>query len=131
MTLWAVAAVIWHMAGGLVGEQVNVDVFLQQEFQQVNNVAVVSDRTRLFRSAAASCAQFSASSRLSVYLSTQPCCITGHDTGDINLSDNRSSTGNISSLALCAAHAAQTGGNEQLACEVAFLRNAQNLDGLR
>ena len=38
-TLWAVTAVVWYMAGSLVGEQVNVDVFLQQEFQQVNNIA--------------------------------------------------------------------------------------------
>ena len=104
-TLWAVTAVVWYMAGSLVGEQVNVDVFLQQVFQQVNNVAVVSDRTRLF---CFLCFQ-SPTERLfqTVGVFIYPAlCITGHDTGNVNLSDDRSSASNISSFTLCTGHAA-------------------------
>ena len=45
--LGAVAAVVGHMAGGLIAEQVHVDVVLQDVLQQVHHVAVIGHGTGL------------------------------------------------------------------------------------
>ena len=47
-TLWAVAAVVWNVAGCLVGEKLNVDIVVNRIFQKVNDVAVECDGHSFF-----------------------------------------------------------------------------------
>ena len=122
--LGAVAAVVRNVAGSLVRQQINVDVVVVQILQQVHDVAVIGDGAGLLG--------------IHVLLGDLPGLVqavgavadpalgvTGLDTGVIDLGDDGGSTGDLSGLALSARHAAQTGGHEQTASQVAILRNAQ------
>ena len=51
--------------------------------------------------------------------------VTGLDTGIVDLGDDGGSAGDLSSLALSAAHAAKTGGDEQTAGEVLIVGDAE------
>ncbi len=124
-SLRAVAAVVRDVAGGLVGEQVDVDVFLDQVLQQVDDVAVVSDRARL----AGLLRRLRPLQRLieAVGVLVDPALgVAGHDAGDVDLGDDRGRARDVGRLALCAGHAAKAGGDIELAGEVALLRDAQH-----
>ena len=122
--LGAVAAVIGHVAGGLVGQQVHVDVVLQHILQQVHHVAVVGDGAGLLGGL------MLLGDLHGLFQAVGPVAhpalsVAGLDPGVVHLGDDGGGAGDLSSLALGAGHAAQTGGDEQAAGQVAVVGDAQ------
>ena len=110
--LGAVSAVIGHMAGGLVAEQVHVHIVFVQVFQQVHHVAVIGDGAggpvrqvppghgqRLLQAVGAP--------------ADPSLGIPGLDAGVVHLCDDGHGPGDLRRLALGAAHAAQARRHEQ------------------
>ena len=122
--LGAVAAVISHVAGGLVAHQIHMDALVVQELQQIHHVAVIGNRAgglvvQVLLGDGQSLVQ-------AVGAVGDPALgVAGGNTGIVHLGDDGGGAGNLSSLALSAAHAAQTGGDEQAAGQVAVLGDAQ------
>ena len=122
--LRAVAAVIGHVAGSLVGHQVHVDIFLVQVFEEVDDVAVIGDRAglafllmrksnvlRLFKARGTVADPALRKARV--------------DAGVVHFGDDGRRSCDHSRLALRAGHAAEAGGNEETSPEVSVVRDAQ------
>ena len=122
--LGAVAAVVSHVAGGLIAHQIHMDALLIQVLQQIHHVAVVGNRAgglavQVLLGDGQSFIQ-------AVGAVGDPALgVAGGDAGIVHLGDDGGGAGDLSGLALGAAHAAQTGGDEQAAGQVAVLGNAQ------
>ena len=122
--LWTIAAVVGNMTGGLVRQQIYMYIMLQEIFQKIDHIPVVGngvgDAGRLF-----------VSGYFNGFLTGfgngryPALVIAGHDTGNIYFGYDGYSAGNLCGLALGAAHAAQTGGNEQASCQVLVLWDAK------
>ena len=112
------------MAGGLVAHQIHVDVVVIEVLQQIHDVAVIGhgaggtsglmlpgDGHGLLQTVGA--------------VADPALGIAGVDTGVIYLGDDGGGAGDLSSLALGAAHAAETGRDEQTSRQVAVIGDAQ------
>ena len=53
--------------------------------------------------------------------------VSGLDAGVVDFRDNADTARNLDCLRLCAAHAAETAGHEEVACEIAVCRDAEIL----
>jgi hypothetical protein len=115
--LGAVAAVVGHVAGGLVGEQIDGNaVLVDRVFQQIDDVAVVGDGkgpAGLSRPAAHG-KGFIRSADDTIH----PALGGGSRCGFIHLGDDGNRPGNLGRLGLRAAHAPQARGDEQAAGQV-------------
>ncbi len=122
--LGAVAAVIGHVAGGLVAHEVHVDVVVVQILQQIHDVAVIGngaglarrlmlagDADRLFQAVGA--------------VADPALGIAGVDAGVVHLGNDGGGAGDLGGLALGAGHAAQAGGDEQAPSQISVVGNAQ------
>ncbi|KAF5078551.1 hypothetical protein DSECCO2_139590 [anaerobic digester metagenome] len=123
-SLRAVTAVIGHVARGLVAHQIHMDVLFIQILQQIHHVAVIGDGAGfLGRHLLLGDGQRQLQA---VGLFADPALrIAGHDPGLIHFGDDGHSAGDLGGLALCAGHAAQTGGDEQASRQIPILGNAQ------
>ena len=122
--LRAVAAVIRHVAGGLVAHQVDMDVVVVQVLEQVDNVAAIGDSAGLAFLLVVESDLGGLFERVGA-VADPALGVTGLDTGIVDLGDDGGSAGDLSSLALSAAHAAKTGGDEQTAGEVLIVGDAE------
>ena len=122
--LGAVAAVVGHMAGGLVAHQIHMDLLPLQIFQQIHDIAVVGDGAGgLFRQMRLRQRQ---RLRQGSGSGADPALReAGVDAAVVHLGDQRHRAGDLRGLALRAAHAAQTGGNEQAPRKIALPGDAQ------
>ncbi|MPM57010.1 hypothetical protein SDC9_103827 [bioreactor metagenome] len=122
--LRAVASVIGDVAGGLVAQKVNVDIFLIEVLQQIHHVAVIGDGAgSFFGHVLLRHGEGLVQAR---GLLTDPALgVAGHDAGHIDLGDDGDGAGNFCGLTLGAAHAAKTGGDEQAAGQILIVGNAQ------
>ena len=119
-----IATVVGHMAGGLVGDQVDLDPLLVDVLEEVDHVATVGDRER-----------FHAIGRLQhpphglaeiLRGSGDPALgMTGFDARRIHLGDDARPTGDLESSRLGSRHTAEPRGNEFTASEVSVLRDTQ------
>ena len=125
--LRAVAAVVRHVAGGLVAHQVDMDVVVIQVLQQVHHVAVIGDGVGLALAASCLLSRFSGPHpELSDFGdSPSPGCNGSSIRDIVHLGNDGNGAGDLRSLALGAAHAAQTGGDEQAAGQVPVVGDAQ------
>ena len=122
--LGAVSAVIGHMAGGLVAEQVHMHVVVIQVFQQIHHVSVIGNGAgglirqvppgqgqRLLQTVGA--------------LTDPPLGIPGLDAGIVHLRDDGHRSGDLRRLTLGPAHAAQARRHKQPPGQVPVGGNAQ------
>ena len=122
--LGAVAAVIGHVAGGLVGEQIHMDVVVIDILQQIYDVAVVGHSAGLLAGLVL-LGDFHSLGQVAGAVAHPALGVAGLDAGVVHLGDNGGSPGDLSGLALGARHAAKTGGDEQAAGQIAVLGDAQ------
>ena len=120
----AISAVIYVVAGCLVGKQIDVEVSLYGSFQQVYDVSVICDGNGFLGS------EFLVSE--SEYLikvifdNVYPALVmSGLDSGKVNFSKDTNCICNVCSLGLSAGHSAESGGYEGVSCKVSVLRNAE------
>ncbi|KAF5038827.1 hypothetical protein DSECCO2_550220 [anaerobic digester metagenome] len=125
-TLRAVAAVIRYMAGGLIGQQINVDVAIDGIFQQVDNVAIIGDGEHLFLRL---CLLDPSKCLIKAVgnLADPALTVTGFDAGRIDLGHNADAARNFNGFGLCATHAAKTGRHKQVSAQIAIRRDTQHL----
>ena len=123
--LWAVAAVVRHMAGGLVAHQIDVHLLFVQIFQQIDDIAMVGDRAGL--------AVFLARQRdldrlgqICRSVADPALCEARIDAGLVNLGDDGRRAGDLRRLALCARHAAKACRDEQPSGQILIVGNAEN-----
>ena len=110
--LRAVAAVIGGMAGGLVGQQRDVDVVVNGVLQQIDDVAVVGDRDR----GALVDVLLGQGEHLVEILGdvTHPALVeTGLDARHVDLGDDSDGVGDLGSLGLGPGHSAQSRRHEE------------------
>ena len=101
-----------------------MDILLIQVLQQVHHVAVIGDGVG-FLGSQLLLSHFQDLIQV-VGLRTHPALVvTGHDPGQVHLSNDGNGTCDLRSLALGAAHTAQTGGHEQAAGQVPVLGDTQ------
>ena len=107
----AVATDIDCVAAGLVGEEVDVDILHYRILQQIDDVAVVGDRSGLLALHALSGHLEGLLLGLRYHL--YPALLQAlSDTGGIHLGDDGDSTGDICRLGLSSTHTPETGGDE-------------------
>ena len=122
----AVAAVIYVVAAGLVGQQIDLKVLFHCGFQQIHDVSVVCDgdgflRCHFFAGQLEDCIDV-------IHDHIHPSLIVaGLDSGQIHFREDTHGVCNVGCLRLCAAHAAQAGGNEGVSFQVSLFRHAQIL----
>ncbi len=103
----AVAAVVNIMARSLVGKQINVEILFYCCFEQVYDIAVISDGDglpgrELFASQLEDCIDI-------IHDHIHPALVvSGLDSGKIYFRENTDRVGDIGCLWLCAAHAAKS-----------------------
>ena len=120
----AVTAVIDIVAGGLVGKQVDMEIFCHRCFEQINDIAVVSDGDRLlcrelFLCQLENCIDI-------VHDHIDPALlVSGLYPRKVDFRENTDSIGDVGCLWLCAAHTAETRRYESMTCQIAVLRHAQ------
>ena len=122
----AVTAVVRNVAGSLVGQKLDVLIVVNCILQKVYDVAVERDGHGLFLLHVLVCDGKCFLRALS-NLADPALAVSGLDSGVVNLSNDTNTACDLDSLRLSTAHAAQTGSNEEVACKVALLRNAQVL----
>ena len=110
--LGAVAAVVGHVAAGLVAHQIHVDVLLIEVLQQIHHVAVVGDGAgRAVRQVPPGHGQGLV--QAAGALADPALVVPGLDAGVVHLGDDGHRPGDLRRLALGSAHAPQPGGHEQ------------------
>lgn len=109
--LGAVAAVVGNVTGGLVGEQVDMDVVVYSIFQQVHDISVEGDGHGLFPVHIGPGCTEGLLRRLADHF-YPALAVAGLDPGGIHLGDDAHASGDLDGLGLCAAHAAQSAGDE-------------------
>ena len=121
--LRAVAAVIRHVAGGLVAHQVDVHLLFVQIFQQIDDIAVVGDCARLavFLVCPGDLHRLGQIRRSVADPALREARI---DTGIVDLGDDGRRTGDLRRLALCARHPAKARRDEQPSGQILIVRNA-------
>ena len=122
----AVTAVVRNVAGSLVGQKLDVLIVVNCILQKVYDVAVERDGHGLFLLHVLVCDGKCFLRSLS-NLADPSLAVSGLDSGVVNLSDDTYAACDLDSLRLSAAHAAETGSYEEVACQVALLRNTEVL----
>ena len=122
--LRAVAALVGCMAGGLVAHEVDVDVVLDDVFEEIDDVAVIGDRRRRLR-----CEMFLRGGKdlvEAVVALAAPALVEARlDARHIDLGDDADRVRNLRRLRLRAAHAAHARAHEEMPREIAVLRYAE------
>jgi len=122
--LRAVAAVVRHMAAGLIGEQLDFHFVIHRILQEIYDISVVCDGNSLFSFHIISCQTEGLLGALRDQ-ADPALTVSCLNAGVIHLSDNAHASGDLNGLRLSAAHAAQTAGDEQMAGQVSVVGNAQ------
>ncbi len=122
--LRAVPPLIGGMTGGLIGKQVDGRVVTDRVFEQVDDVAVKGDRRR----PAFLLERFGHGESLVRIVDdgAHPALVVARlDPGTVDLGDDAHAAGDIHRLALGPAHPAESGGDEQAAGQVFFMRQSK------
>ncbi len=120
-----VTAGVGFMAGRLVAEQMDVDVMFDGIIQQIDDVAVESDGPGRAGIHGILCPGERLFFRLHHF--TDPALVmTGLDPGRVDFSDDPDPAGDLHGFALSSAHAAQTGRDEELSGQIAFIGDPQH-----
>ena len=124
--LRAVAAVIGCMAGGLVTQEVDVDIVFHDILQQVDDVAVIGDGNRRLRLKMGIGHLKDMVEVVGALM--HPALVQSRlDTRLVDLGDDADSTRDLGRLRLGTAHAAEARAHEEMAREVAVLWHAEVL----
>ena len=101
-----------------------MDVLLHRIFEQVDHVSVISNGERFaaFHGIVRPFERFAGMGCDALHPSLR---VARFDTRIINFSYDRCGTGNVGGFRLCAAHAAQSGRDEEMSAQVTVLRYAQ------
>ena len=122
--LRAVAAVVRNVAGGLVGEKFDLLVVIDRVLQEIHDVAVERNRHGLLLLEGFVCKAERFLGGLGDF-GDPALAVSGLDAGIVDFRDNADTARNLDCLRLCAAHAAETAGHKEVACEIAVRRNAE------
>ncbi len=105
---WAISAVVYVVAGSLVGKKVDVEVLLNCSFEQVNDVAVICDGNG-FLSSDLLVSELEDFVDV-VHDNINPALIVSRlDSGKVNFCEDTNSVSDVSSLWLSTTHAAKSG----------------------
>ena len=120
----AIPAVVGVVAGGLVAEQVDGERTRNRRLQQIHDVAVVGNRDALARR---SCLLRAGEDLVQIARrQIDPALVeSGLDAGVVHLRKHADRARDERGLGLRAAHAAEAGGDEDFALEVALARHAE------
>ena len=120
----AVSAVVYIVAGCLVGKKVDVEVLFNSRFQKINDIAVVCDGNGFLSCNLLIC-EFEDFIDV-IHDNINPALIVSClDSGKVNFRKDTYCICDVCSLRLSAAHAAKSRRYESMSCKVSVLRNAK------
>ena len=114
------------MAGGLVGEKFDLLVVIDRVLEEIHNIAVEGNRHGLLLLEGFMCEAERFLGGLRDF-GNPALAVSGLDAGVVDFRDNADAARNLDCLRLRTAHAAETAGHEEVACEIAVCRDTEIL----